>query len=58
MTPGTQNLTATDTTTPTITGTESNITVQALTAQFFTVSGFPTTATAGGVQLHGYRLWS
>jgi hypothetical protein len=47
VTAGTQNLTATDTTTSTITGTESNITVQPSTAQFLTVSGFPTTATAG-----------
>ena len=47
VTPGTQDLTATDTTTSTITGTESNITVQASTALSFTVSGFPTTVTAG-----------
>ena len=47
VTAGTQKLTATDTTTSTITGTESNITVQASTAQFLTVSGFPTTETAG-----------
>ena len=47
VTAGTQNLTATDTTTSTITGTESNITVQPSTAQLLTVSGFPTTATAG-----------
>ena len=47
VTAGTQKLTATDTTTSTITGTESNITVQASAAQFLTVSGFPTTETAG-----------
>jgi hypothetical protein len=46
-TAGTQSLTATDKTSATITGTQSNITVAAAAASKFSVSGFPTAATAG-----------
>ena len=45
--PGTQSITATDTVTGSITGTQSGISVAAGTAKSFTVTGFPTTPTAG-----------
>src|SRR5205807_784393 len=46
-TAGAQSVTATDKTTATITGTESGISVAAAAASKLTVSGFPTSATAG-----------
>ena len=46
-TAGTQSITATDTVTPSITGTESGITVQAAAAKTLSVTGFPTSDTAG-----------
>ena len=46
-TAGTQSITATDTVTPSITGTESGITVQAAAAKTLTITGFPTSDTAG-----------
>ena len=46
-TAGTQSITATDTTTPSITGREPNIVVQAAAAKTLVVTGFPTTDTAG-----------
>ena len=46
-TAGTQSITATDTATATITGTESAITVNPSAAQSLKLSGFPTTDTAG-----------
>ncbi len=48
-TAGTQSITATDTTTSTVTGVESGIDVQAASAQSLTISGFPATVTAGTV---------
>jgi hypothetical protein len=47
LTPGSQYLRATDTSTSNITGEEANIKVQPVVATSFTVTGFPTTATAG-----------
>ena len=44
---GTQSITATDTATSSITGTESNIVVQAAALNSLVVTGFPTTDTAG-----------
>jgi subtilisin family serine protease len=46
-TAGTQSITATDTATSSITGTESGITVQAAAAHSLTVTGFPSPDTAG-----------
>ena len=46
-TAGTQSITATDTVTPSITGAESGITVQAAAAKTLTIAGFPTSDTAG-----------
>ncbi len=46
-TAGAQSITATDTVTPTITGTESGITVAAAAAKTLTIGGFPTSDTAG-----------
>jgi len=46
-TAGTESITATDTTTQSTTGTESNVTVSAAAASSFTVSGFPNPDTAG-----------
>src|SRR5207245_474252 len=46
-TAGTQSLTATDTVTGSITGTQSGITVNAATATSFTVSAYPSPTTAG-----------
>ena len=46
-TSGTQSITATDTVTSSITGTESGITVQAAAAKTFTIAGLPATVTAG-----------
>ncbi len=46
-TAGTQSITVADTTTPSITGTQSHIVVQAATAKTFSVTGFPATVTAG-----------
>ena len=48
-TSGTQSITASDTTTTSITGTESRITVTAAAAKTLTITGFPTTDTAGSV---------
>ena len=46
-TAGPESITATDTVTPTITGTESGITVQAAAAKTLTLTGFPTSDMAG-----------
>ena len=46
-TAGTQSITATDTVTSSITGTETGITVQAAAASILKVTGFPTSDTAG-----------
>ena len=46
-TSGTQSITATDTGTSSITGAETGIAVQAAAAKTFTVTGFPTSDTAG-----------
>jgi hypothetical protein len=46
-TAGTQSITATDTLTSSITGTQSNITVTPAAASIFIVAGFPSTITAG-----------
>ena len=46
-TAGTQSITATDTVTSSITGTESGIAVQAASAKTLAITGFPTTDTAG-----------
>ena len=46
-TAGTQTITATDTATSGLTATESGIVVQAAAAQTLTVTGFPTSDTAG-----------
>jgi hypothetical protein len=46
-TAGSQSITASDTVTSTITGTESGITVNAAAASTLTVTGFPATVTAG-----------
>jgi len=46
-TAGTQSITATDSVSPSITGAESKITVQAAAASILKVAGFPTTDTAG-----------
>ena len=48
-TAGTQSITATDTTTASITGTESKIVVHAAAAKTLALTGFPTTDTAGTV---------
>jgi uncharacterized delta-60 repeat protein len=47
MTAGTRSLTATDTTTASITGSQTGILVQGAAASSFTVAGFPSPATAG-----------
>jgi hypothetical protein len=47
---GTQSLTATDTATSSITGSETSITVNPASAASFTVAGFPTPTTAGTAQ--------
>ena len=49
-TAGTQSITATDTATSSITGTESGIAVQAAAAKTLTITGFPTSDTAGTAQ--------
>ena len=49
-TAGSQSITATDTTTPAITGTLSGITVSPAAASQFVLSGLPSTATAGVAQ--------
>ena len=46
-TAGTQSITATDTVTPSITGSESGIAVQAAAAKTLMLTGFPTSDTAG-----------
>ncbi len=46
-TAGSQSITATDAVTPSITGTESGIAVQAAAATTLTIAGFPTSDTAG-----------
>ena len=46
-TAGVQSITATDTNKPSVTGTESGIIIEPAAATSFTVSGFPTTVTAG-----------
>jgi hypothetical protein len=46
-TAGTQSITATDTVTSSITGTQSGITVNAIAASTYTVTGFPSPSTAG-----------
>ena len=46
-TAGAQSITVTDSTTPSITGSDSNIIVQAAAAKTLTVTGFPATDTAG-----------
>ena len=46
-TSGTQSITATDTASSSITGTDSGIAVQAAAAKTLTVTGFPTSDTAG-----------
>jgi subtilisin family serine protease len=46
-TAGTQSITATDTTTPSLTGAESNIIVNPAAASTLSIAGFPTTDTAG-----------
>ena len=46
-TAGTQSITATDTVTSSITGSESGITVQAAAAKTLAFTGFPTSDTAG-----------
>jgi hypothetical protein len=46
-TAGTQSITATDTVTPSLTATQSNITVLPAAATTFKLTGFPTTVTAG-----------
>ena len=56
-TAGTQSITATDTATSSITGTESNIVVQAAAARTLALTGFPTTDTGRGAgSVHGHRL--
>jgi hypothetical protein len=50
FTSGTQSITATDTTTASITGTQAGIVVQPTVAVALTVSGFPSPTTAGMVQ--------
>ena len=60
-TAGTQSITATDSASPSITGTESGIAVQAAAANTLVLTGFPTSDTAGAerhLDNHGLRrLW-
>ena len=49
-TSGTQTITSTDTRAPSVTGTESGITVQAAAAKTLAVTGFPTTDAAGATE--------
>ena len=55
-TAGNQSITATDTTTASITGSQSNIVVQAAALKALAVTGFPSSVTAGSAaELHGQR---